>query len=329
MEKYLFFNSIAGDRVYQAEDFATYFKNLITNGVLNYGNPNSLKITSNSTFEVVVSAGFGYIDGYLYHNDTPMYLNVDLPDAVLHRKDIVVLEKDLINRWMQVRVIKGTPSASPVLPTLTRNSNVYQMCLAEITINAGQASILSGNIWDTRSDTTKCGYAQSTLNDASGKVSKSGDTMTGDLNIKKDYPLMKFLTADGLHSMEMSWNANSTNQFEWRIKKDGVVIFSVDSTIGKIGTNEIIHKGNLKDVVQSGSANVIPVPDTPTKVSIVFAKAYSTAPIVTATPITTVPGTLVTGVSVHNITTTGFDIYLTRTSNLSTDICWIAVPKSQ
>lgn len=75
-----------------------------------------------------------------------------------------------------------------------------------------------------------------------------------------------------------------------------------------------------------GSTSVTPsAANTPTKKSITFGKTFTSPPIVTATALSTVPGTRVTGVGVDNITTTGCDIYVTRTNTTATTIEWIAM----
>lgn len=65
--------------------------------------------------------------------------------------------------------------------------------------------------------------------------------------------------------------------------------------------------------------------NTPTKTSVTFSSAFSAAPTVVVTPISTQPGTYVKCVSVSNVTTKGFDIYLNRTDANSTTVAWIAM----
>lgn len=65
--------------------------------------------------------------------------------------------------------------------------------------------------------------------------------------------------------------------------------------------------------------------NTPTKTSVTFSSAFSATPTVVVTPISTQPGTYVKCVSVSNVTTKGFDIYLNRTDANSTTVAWIAM----
>lgn len=65
--------------------------------------------------------------------------------------------------------------------------------------------------------------------------------------------------------------------------------------------------------------------NTPTKTSVTFSSAFDAIPTVVATPISSVPGTIVKGVSVLNVTKNGFDIYVTRNDSNSMSVSWIAV----
>lgn len=79
-------------------------------------------------------------------------------------------------------------------------------------------------------------------------------------------------------------------------------------------------------VIDSGTVSITPsAANTPTKVTVTFAKTFSSVPVVVATFNGTVPGTVVTGVSATNVTTTTVDIYVTRTNTTSTSVSWIAI----
>lgn len=78
-------------------------------------------------------------------------------------------------------------------------------------------------------------------------------------------------------------------------------------------------------LVQWGNATITPVANTPTAKAITFEAAYTDAPCVFTTAYTSVPGTSVLGDAVANITTTGFDIYLTRTNATNTGVMWLAI----
>jgi len=82
--------------------------------------------------------------------------------------------------------------------------------------------------------------------------------------------------------------------------------------------------------IQTGGLSIVPsAPNTPTGVTVTFATPFKGTPSVQITALTTVPGTSVTGVSVGNITPTGFTAYLTRTNTGSTGLTWTAVYTEQ
>ena len=76
---------------------------------------------------------------------------------------------------------------------------------------------------------------------------------------------------------------------------------------------------------QKGAVVCKATANTPTKTSVTFSSAFSAVPTVVATPISAQPGTYVKCVSVSNVTTKGFDIYLNRTDANSTSVAWIAM----
>jgi hypothetical protein len=158
MQKSGFFNSSSGDRVYDAADFAAYFGRLVSNGIF-YANTNSLKVSAGSGMTVSVSAGAAWINGYSYENTSPHELILATADGVYPRIDRVVVRLSIIDREIVLAVLTGTPSASPTAPPLTRTSDVYELCLAEIEIPQGAVTV--GEITDTRLDTELCGLVGS------------------------------------------------------------------------------------------------------------------------------------------------------------------------
>ena len=70
---------------------------------------------------------------------------------------------------------------------------------------------------------------------------------------------------------------------------------------------------------------ITPVTNTPTAKAVSFYTPYTDAPVVFSTAYTTVPGTSVLGDGIANITTTGFDAYVTRTGTTNTGIMWLAI----
>lgn len=156
MEKSSFFNSVSGDRVYRAEEWAEYFASFIGNGV--FPAPSSgLQVVAGSGMAVTVKTGKAWINGYFYYNTGDLSVTLPTADGVLTRIDRIVVRWDLTERLISVVVKSSTPSASPSAPSLQRDADAYELCLADIAIGAGVTAISQANITDRRLDGALCG----------------------------------------------------------------------------------------------------------------------------------------------------------------------------
>lgn len=161
-EKSSFFTSLNGDRKYKSSDFAEYFSTFIGNGV--FPNPsNNLLVTANGDMTINLSAGFAWINGYMYHNTNNLTLTVGHSDSALKRIDRVVLKCDFINREIKAYIKEGVFASNPVPPTLKRDIDAYELAIAEILVNAGSVSIKQSDITDTRLDKEVCGIVTQTV----------------------------------------------------------------------------------------------------------------------------------------------------------------------
>jgi hypothetical protein len=158
-----FFNSVNGDRKYDAKRFAEYFASFIGNGV--FPNPsNNLQVLSNDDMTVTVKAGKAWINGYILINDDDDYiLTLDPADGVLNRIDRIVARYDTVDREIRLEVKKGTFASSPVAPTLQRDADAYELALADIYVGAGVISISQSAITDLRLNTELCGIVHGTV----------------------------------------------------------------------------------------------------------------------------------------------------------------------
>lgn len=156
MANYLPFNSINADRAVKAEDWAWYFSTFIGNGV--FPNPSDgLQVMASSAMQIAVKAGYGYINGYAFKNESSFLIDITTADGVLPRIDRIVLRWDLSDRLMEIAVLEGTPSASPTAPALTRSADRYELALADVNVRRGTTEILQADITDRRYNTSLCG----------------------------------------------------------------------------------------------------------------------------------------------------------------------------
>lgn len=158
--KYGFFNAVNGDRTYQADDFNYILRSLVSNGV--FGNPaTNLLVTAGNDMSVVVQAGGALVDWHYFNSDASVSLSIDSADVTLNRIDRIVVRLSRTARTIELKVIKGSPATNPVAPAITRTSEVQDLSLATVYIPKQSTGVTTGNITDTRLDSTVCGVIAS------------------------------------------------------------------------------------------------------------------------------------------------------------------------
>lgn len=142
-----FYNSIDGDRRYNAEQLTSLVDGIIRDGVF-MGIGDALMVSASTGMNVIVGTGRAWFNSTWTHNDSLLPLAVDPAEMILNRIDAVVLE---VNRSMDVRentikMVKGTPASVPVPPTLIKSELVNQYALAHVYVGAGVTQITAANI---------------------------------------------------------------------------------------------------------------------------------------------------------------------------------------
>lgn len=154
------------DRVYSAANFAHYFSLLVQNGV--FPDPSTgmqVKASSSPDMHVSVQSGSGWVNGYYItvEEESPEVLTVPTANPSLSRIDSVIMGLNYVDREIQLYIKSGAVSSSPSPTSLQRNSDLYELELAQITVGAGVASISQSNIKDMRQDTSRCGIVKGTI----------------------------------------------------------------------------------------------------------------------------------------------------------------------
>lgn len=159
MEESGFFASINGDRKYKSDLIATFFSKLFTNGVFN----NELQVQANDNMTVTLKSGTAFINGYFYNNTVDKVINISLSDTEQSRIDSIVLRFSKENRQIIADVLEGSYADNPVAPEITRNSNIYELRLCNISVNKQADSITTSMIEDCRFNSTDCGQVISAV----------------------------------------------------------------------------------------------------------------------------------------------------------------------
>jgi hypothetical protein len=153
-------------RAYSSDVLARILRKYFNNGV--FATPEDcLRVLEASGMNVSVNPGDCLIEGRHGYLEAAETLAVAAADPALSRIDLVVLRLDLSVSGLSVTpaVVTGTAAASPAAPTVTRNSTVYELALAQLYIGAGVTSIPQSVITDTRLDSDRCGVVASILGD--------------------------------------------------------------------------------------------------------------------------------------------------------------------
>ena len=152
-----FFNSVDGDRLYNADDLSLFYYGLISNGVL--ASPaSSLAVSAGTGMQVNVAAGRAMVNCKYFVNTESYEMTVQAADATNPRIDRVILRLNTTDRDFTILIRTGTPAAEPTAPDLVRTGTVYELSLAKITVTANAASVTSSMITDEREDKTVCGF---------------------------------------------------------------------------------------------------------------------------------------------------------------------------
>ena len=149
----------AVDSAFLRKVFAAYF----SDGVF-YNPTNALQVVAGTGMQVQVNLGICHIQGAM--GIEPNLRTLSLTAAGSQpRIDTVVARLDLSQavRSIELYVKTGTPAASPSAPSLTRDSTIWELGLANISVGANVGTISQSNITDTRLDTSRCGMVAQTI----------------------------------------------------------------------------------------------------------------------------------------------------------------------
>lgn len=147
---------------YHQPDFAKLMLDSIGNGyVRDIGNELEVVAATPYNMTVEVRTGRGYIQGYSFDVEDTIYsVPIAAADPDNPRIDRIVARLSVTqNRNITLIDLQGVPSASPEPPELTRDTETYDISLAQVLVEAGASSVPSANIADERLNFSVCGIA--------------------------------------------------------------------------------------------------------------------------------------------------------------------------
>lgn len=143
-----FFNSLNHDRKYDTRQISQIFDGIIEDGV--YMNIyNQFKVTASEGLVIQVDTGRSWFNHAWTLNDSILLRTLDPAEILFDRIDAVVIRIDhteAVRSGDIIEIVKGTPSANPVRPTLQNGPETFQHPLAYITVPAEATAITQENI---------------------------------------------------------------------------------------------------------------------------------------------------------------------------------------
>ena len=106
-----FFNSVGGDRLYNADDMSRYFEHILSNGIFKRIN-RCLEVSPAGGMTLAVAAGAGLINCRWFRAASAETVTIPAAHAVLPRFDVVVARLDMSDsvRWYPARLLNPLPS---------------------------------------------------------------------------------------------------------------------------------------------------------------------------------------------------------------------------
>lgn len=143
-----FYNSVNGDRVYDADQFGSLFDGIISEGIFpNVGDKFFVRPVNN-TMGVYVGSGKAWLNRRWVENAGDETLTVQAANASLDRIDSVVLSVDTSKavRAAKFEVIKGTAAATPLPPLIASAGEKKYFVLANIKVVKNSRAVIPENI---------------------------------------------------------------------------------------------------------------------------------------------------------------------------------------
>ncbi|MDE6181744.1 MAG: hypothetical protein K2F59_00880 [Eubacteriales bacterium] len=267
------FDSIAGDkRELLAEDWARYIRSFITNGIRNGGT--CLQVTHSGQMKVKIDEGIANIQGYIFileKDSNGRYYEIEVEEAhnQYDRIDRLVLRLDKTEQKRSIEpiILRGVASGSPVPPTLTRNSLVYDLSLAQIRVKANTLVINSSNITDERFNEDVCGLINSILGLDSSVWQQQFDNFMASIRVENgelnDQFLREFEKFKEHMQQQIDDKENEIEEWYTSVKLDITKLQSFDfdnlaELKGTTKTTKILSNGGVEEkiLMTNGGTNV-------------------------------------------------------------------------
>lgn len=220
------FDSGAGSSL--TEEFWNVFAQSFARSGVIVGYRTELQVSAGSGLSVNVAGGAAWLVAQGYENTASKNVGIDSNTSGNTRIDRVVLRRDVTLNTITMDVVKGTPSGSPVPPTLTRNTSIYEISLAAVTVTNGAGSV---TVDDERGDISVCGWTYPGVTPSYPLLRSTADVTLS--TTPQDIPGCAILDLQ-----PGNWNIRAVFDFHAEVAGDAaqLLIGELYSTVGVVGT---------------------------------------------------------------------------------------------
>ena len=145
------------DRVYSAKDLREPYNSIYSKGIKPEADGTAgemLKVTATGGMKIAVAAGEANL-GAWFKNKSAFNITLDNSTGA-DRYDCVIIRNDDSESVRGASILIKSLSRVPTASDLTRNENIYEICVAYVKVPALAQSIAQSNITDTREDGQLC-----------------------------------------------------------------------------------------------------------------------------------------------------------------------------
>lgn len=151
------------DRAYLSSDFASYFATFIGNGVFPNPATNLQIVAIDNDMNIRIKPGKAFLNGRMYENTEEIIITLDPANGIYNRIDRIVIRCDYLQRIITAKVKKGEIANTPNPKEITRNSDYFEIALADVKINKGIIKVTQADILDLRLNSELCGIVHGTV----------------------------------------------------------------------------------------------------------------------------------------------------------------------
>lgn len=148
----------ANDRAYNAEDMRKPYDTVFTDGLKPDADGTAgdfLKVSLVGGSQISVATGHAKLGGAWFENKSPFYITLDTAGAT-DRYDCVIIRNDDSDAVRAPSIYIKSLSRIPTTADLTRNDDIYEICVGYVKVAALATSLSASNITDTRDTGDLC-----------------------------------------------------------------------------------------------------------------------------------------------------------------------------